>query len=43
MADISIKFNSRVDDEVHCAILVISITLDPRACAIKYLIDASVS
>ncbi len=43
MADISIKFSSCVDDMVHCAILDISIILDPRAWAIKYLMEASVS
>ena len=43
MADIKIIFTSCVDKIVHWAILDISISLDPRAWAIKYLIEASVS
>jgi hypothetical protein len=35
-----IKF---IDDVDHCAILAINMILEPNACAIKYLIAASVS
>jgi len=43
MADIKMKLVNRVDEVIHWDILVINIILDPRACAIKYLIAASVS
>lgn len=40
---IRIRFMNGVDDEDQCDSLDISISLDPSACAIKYLMVASVS
>jgi hypothetical protein len=40
---IRIIFMNGMDDEDQCDILVISINLEPSACAIKYLMVASVS
>jgi len=43
IADISRRFIKFIEDLDHCANLDINIILDPSACAIKYLIAASVS
>lgn len=43
IADIRIRFINGIVLDDQWAILVISISLDPNAWAIKYLIDASVS
>jgi len=43
IADIRIKFMNIIELGDQCASLDISIRLEPNACAMKYLIDASVS